>query len=142
MVNIIIMLQLRSRFLNSDQTVWSDRINCEPLTNTVLLVLRTSLCQKSREPFKPWSNYTISRTVIRPLLTVPYFPLNLNLKKKNKKNKKQKKKTKRKTKKNTEKQVLNSTPFRVHHAAPFRVFTRLQPLLKAEASTTVRCYQT
>ena len=44
--------------------------------------------------------------------------------------------------KKKKKKALNSAPFREHHAAPFKVFTRLQPLLKAEASTTVRCYQT
>ena len=33
---------------------------------------------------KPRSNLTVLRTVTKPLLTVPYFPLNLNLKKKKK----------------------------------------------------------
>ena len=46
---------------------------------------------KNRDPCKPWSDLTVLRTVIRPLLTILYFPLNLN-----KQTNKQKKKGKRK----------------------------------------------
>ena len=55
---------------------------------------------------------------------------------------KPKKNKTKQNKKEHRKQALNSASFRVNHAAPLRVLTRLQPLLKAEASTTVRCYQT
>ena len=55
---------------------------------------------KNRDPCKPRLDLTVLRTVIKPLFTVPYFPLNLNLKKNKKikkiKNKKKKRKTKEK----------------------------------------------
>ena len=34
--------------------------------------LRTGLCQKNRKPFEPRFNHTVLRTVIKPLLTVPF----------------------------------------------------------------------
>ena len=52
----------------------------------VLLASRTVLYTKSRDPCEPRSDLTVLRTVIRPLLKVPYFPLNMNFKKKKKKN--------------------------------------------------------
>ena len=61
-----------ARFWNPDWTVRSDRENREPLTITVLLSLRTGLCQKSREPFELRFNRTVLRTVIKPLLTIPF----------------------------------------------------------------------
>ena len=35
--------------LNSDRIIRSDWVNCQPLTNTVLLILGTGLCQKKVE---------------------------------------------------------------------------------------------
>ena len=65
-----------------DCTVWLK--NLEPFIFAVLLASRTSLWEKSRDSCEPRSDLTVLRTVIRVLLTVPYFPLNLNLKKKKK----------------------------------------------------------
>ena len=79
-----------SKFWNPDRTVRFDRKNLESFIFAVLLASRTVLCAKNRDPCKPRSNLTILRTMIRPLLTVPYFPLNLNLKKIKKKLKKKK----------------------------------------------------
>ena len=45
---------------------------------------------KKRNPCEPRSDLPVLRTVIRPLLTVPCFHLNLNLYKKKKKKKKKK----------------------------------------------------
>ena len=47
----------------------------------VFLALRTALWEKSKDPCEPRSDLTVLRTVIKPLLMVPYFPLNLKLKK-------------------------------------------------------------
>ena len=76
------------RFWNPNWTVRFDQENREPLTITVLLSLRTGLCQKSREPFEPQFNRTVLRTMIRLLLTVPFEsePKNF-LKKKHRKTK-------------------------------------------------------
>ena len=52
------------------------------------LSLRTGLCQKNRKPFEPRFNHTVLRTVIKPLLTVPFE----SEPKKNKNTEKQKKK--------------------------------------------------
>ena len=118
---LVINLSLyNTRFWNPDRTVQSDRENLEPLIFVVLLASRTLLWEKSRDPCELRSDLRVLRTVIRLLLTILTSLWIWNLKKK----------------------ALNSAPFREHHAAPFKVFTRLQPLLKAEASTTVRCYQT
>ena len=38
--------------------------------------------RKNRDPYEPRSDLTVLRIVIRPVLMVPYFPLNLNQKKK------------------------------------------------------------
>ena len=46
---------------------------------------QAALWEKSRDLCELRSDLTILRSVIRPLLTVPYFPLNLNLKKGKKK---------------------------------------------------------
>ena len=81
------------RFWNPNWTVRFDQENREPLTITVLLSLRTGLCQKSREPFEPQFNRTVLRTMIRLLLTVPFESEPKNLKKK----KTQKNKRKRNT---------------------------------------------
>ena len=70
-----------SRLWNPNWTVRFDRKNLESFIFAVLLASRTVLCAKNRDPCKPRSDLTILRTVIRPLLTVPYFPLNLNFKK-------------------------------------------------------------
>ena len=58
----------------------SNQKNLEPLIFVILLASRTVLWEKRRDPCKPWSNLKVLRTVTRPLLTVPYFPLYLNLK--------------------------------------------------------------
>ena len=47
--------------------------------------LKNRSMRKKRDLCEPRSDLTVLRTVIRPLLTVPYFPLNLNLKEKKKK---------------------------------------------------------
>ena len=47
----------------------------------VFLALRTALWEKSKDLCELRSDLTILRTVIKPLLMVSYFPLNLNLKK-------------------------------------------------------------
>ena len=52
----------------------------------VLLALRTVLWEKSRDLCEPRSDLTVLRTLTGLLLTVPYFPLNVNLKKKKKSN--------------------------------------------------------
>ena len=65
-----------------DCMVWLK--NLEPFIFAVLLASRTSLWEKSRDSCEPRSDLTVLRTVIRALLTVPYFSLNLNLKKKKK----------------------------------------------------------
>ena len=64
---------LTARFLNPNRTVQSDRVTHEPLTIMVLFILRSGLCQSSRKPFKPQSNCMVLKTVIRPLLAVPYL---------------------------------------------------------------------
>ena len=79
-------------FWNLDRTVRSDRENFEPFIFAVLLVSRTALWEKCRDPCDPRSDLMVLRTVIKPFLTVPCFPLNLNLKKKKKNTEKQKKK--------------------------------------------------
>ena len=79
------MVYTKSWIWNLDRTVQSDQENLESFIFAVLLASRTVLCAKNRDPCKPRSNLTVLRTMIRPLLTVPYFPLNLNLKKKKKK---------------------------------------------------------
>ena len=76
---------LHTWFWNPDQTVWSNQENLKLLLFAVLLVSRTVQWEKSKDPCEPWSDLMILRTVIRPLLTVPYLPLNLILKKKKKK---------------------------------------------------------
>ena len=88
-----------AQFWNPDLTVRSDRENLEPFIFAVLLTSRTTLWEKSRDPYKPQSNLTVLRTVIRPLLTVSCFPLNLNLKNKNKNIKKKHTHTKKQKKK-------------------------------------------
>ena len=75
---------LSPRFWNLDRTVWSDRENFEPFIFAVLLISRTALWEKCRDPCDPRSDLMVLRTVIKPFLTVPCFPLNLNLKKKKK----------------------------------------------------------
>ena len=47
--------------------------------------LKNRSMRKKRDPCEPRSDLTVLRTVIRPLLTVPYFPLYLTSKIKNKK---------------------------------------------------------
>ena len=47
--------------------------------------LKNCYMEKNRDPCKPRSDLTVLRTVIKSLLMVPCFPLNLNLKKKKKK---------------------------------------------------------
>ena len=79
------------RFWNPDRTVRSDRKTLKPFIFTVLLASRTALWEKSRNPCEPRSDLLVLRTVIRPLLTVPCFHLNLNLKKKKKKKRRRKK---------------------------------------------------
>ena len=59
--------------------------------NHGFLCSRTGLCPKSREPFESRFNRTVLRTVIRPLLTVP-FESEPSQKKKKKNTEKQKKK--------------------------------------------------
>ena len=83
---------LSPRFWNLDRTVWSDRENFEPFIFAVLLVSRTTLWEKCRDPCDPRSDLMVLRTLIKPFLTVPCFPLNLNLKKKKKKTQKNKRK--------------------------------------------------
>ena len=87
---LVIQLKPYYGFWNSDRTVRSDKKNLELLLFTVLLASRTVQREKNRDPCEPQADLTVLRTVIRPLLTVPYFPLNLNLKKKKKKKKKKK----------------------------------------------------
>ena len=85
-------LHLQSRFWNLDWTIRSNQKNLKPLIFAVLLAPRTALWEKSRDPCEPWSDLKVLRTMTRPLLTVPYFPLYLNLKIKKKiKNKKRNK---------------------------------------------------
>ena len=45
-------LLVQAWFLNSDWTVRFNSVNREPLTNTVLLILKNVLSKKSKEPFK------------------------------------------------------------------------------------------
>ena len=79
-----------SWFWNLDQTVRSNRKNLKPLIFAVLLASRIALWEKSRDLCKPRLDLTVLRSMIRPLLTVPYFPLNLNLKQNKTKNKNKK----------------------------------------------------
>ena len=65
-----------------DRTVHQE--NLEPFIFAVLLTSRTILCAKNRDPCEPRSDLTVLRTMIKPLFTVLYFPLNLNFKKKKK----------------------------------------------------------
>ena len=78
-------LLLATRFWNPDWIIRPDQENLKLLIFAVLLVLRTALWEKSRDSCDLRLDLTVLRTMIRPLLTVPYFPLNLNLKKKKKK---------------------------------------------------------
>ena len=57
----------------------SNQKNLEPLIFVILLASRTVLWEKSKDPCEPQSDLTVLRTLIGPLLTVPYFPLNVNL---------------------------------------------------------------
>ena len=68
------------RFWNPNRTVWSDLENLKPLIFAVLLGSRTVLWEKSRDPCESRSDLTVLRIMTEPLLTVPYFPLYLNLK--------------------------------------------------------------
>ena len=63
-----------------NRTLRFDWENLKLLIFAVLLALRTALWKKSRDLCESRSKLMVLRTVIRPLLTVPYFPLNLNLK--------------------------------------------------------------
>ena len=72
------------KVLKPDRTVRFDQDNLEPLIFTVLLASRTVLWEKNRDPYESRLDLTVLRTMIRPLLTVTCFPLNLNLKKKKK----------------------------------------------------------
>ena len=45
-------LLVQAWFINSDWTVRFNSVNREPLTNTVLLILKNVLSKKSKEPFK------------------------------------------------------------------------------------------
>ena len=71
----------KCKVLKPSQIVRSDRENLELLIFAVLLALRIALWEKSRDPCEPRSDLTVLRIVIRPLLMVPCFLLNLNLKK-------------------------------------------------------------
>ena len=52
-----------SWFSNPDRTIRSDQVNREPSIITVLLVLRTSLREKSMKPLKPRLDRMVLRTV-------------------------------------------------------------------------------
>ena len=69
-------------FSNPNRTVRSNRKNLEPLLFAVLLASKTVQWEKNRDPCEPRSDLTVLRTVIRPLLTVLYFPLIWTFKKK------------------------------------------------------------
>ena len=91
---VIIGERKLSRFWNLDWTVRSDQENLEPLIFAILLALRTPLWEKNRDLWELWSDLTVLRTVIRPLLPVPYFPFESGpLKKKKKKKQQQHRKT-------------------------------------------------
>ena len=73
-----------SWFWNLNRTIRSDWENRKPFIFAILLASRTALWEKSKDPCELRSDLTVLRTVIRPLLMVPCFLLNLNLKKKKK----------------------------------------------------------
>ena len=52
-----------SRFSNPDRTIWSDPVNLEPLTMTILLTTKTVPYKKVRKPFELGLNLTVLRTV-------------------------------------------------------------------------------
>ena len=64
----------------SDHTVRPEKPRTANLCGS--FSLKNPSMEKSRDPCEPQSDLTILRTMIRPLLTIPYFPLNLNLKNK------------------------------------------------------------
>ena len=83
-------------FSDPNRTVQSDRVNYEPLINTILLTLRIGLYQKAQNHLyrSPTAQFLESWPV-PTVWMVPYFPLNLytkNLQKK-KKNLKEEKET-------------------------------------------------
>ena len=85
-----VFILVATEFWNPDRTVRSDRKTLKPFIFMVLLASRTALWEKNRNPCEPRLDLPVLRTVIRPLLTVPCFHLNLNLYKKKKKKKKKK----------------------------------------------------
>ena len=76
----------QTRFWIPDRTVRSDQKNLEPFIFSVLLAWRTVLWEKSKDLYE-------LRSDLRLLPTVPYFPLNLNQKKKKTERGKRKKMT-------------------------------------------------
>ena len=52
--------------------------NLEPLIFAILLSSRIALWEKIRDPCESRLDLMVLRTMIRSLLMVPYFPLNLN----------------------------------------------------------------
>ena len=62
-LNALISSCIRTRFWNSDRTIQSDRENLELLIFAVLLISRTALWEKRRDPCKPRSNFMVLKTM-------------------------------------------------------------------------------